>query len=199
MDTKREVGAVVLAAGRSQRMGQPKLGLPWGERTVIGQVVETLTKAGIEEILVVTGGAREVVEKALAGYPVRFVYNSVFDQEEMMTSLKAGIRDMSTGADGLLVVLGDQPTIEVGVVRAVLQEFSASDAPLVIPSYQKRRGHPWLIGKSLWGEILDFSSEKTMRDFLNLHREKIHYVNVQSRGILQDLDTPEDYEQLRPE
>ena len=72
------VGAVVLAAGRSRRMGRPKMILPWGETTVIGQVVNVLLAAGVDDLLVVTGGAREDVESALVDMPVRTIFNPDF-------------------------------------------------------------------------------------------------------------------------
>ncbi len=197
-----KVGAVVLAAGQSQRMGRPKLALPWGERSVIEQVVATLAEAGIAQIVVVTGGAREAVEAALTGHPVRLAYNPDFARSEMLSSLQVGIHALeSSGSQALaalLVVLGDQPTIEASVVRAVVATYLATGAPLVVPSYQMRRGHPWLVERGLWPELLELAQDQTMRDFLHAHEEKIRYVEVDSPGILKDLDTPEDYQRLRP-
>jgi molybdenum cofactor cytidylyltransferase len=88
------IAAILLAAGESKRMGTPKMLLPWGNRTVIEHVVSTFLKAGIEEILVVTGGAREQVEQALETYPVRKLHNPKYATGEMLLSLQRGIRAM---------------------------------------------------------------------------------------------------------
>lgn len=193
------IGAVVLAAGRSQRMGEPKLVLPWGARTVIAQVAGTLLEAGIGDVVVVTGGWREAVEKALSGMPVLLAHNPDYEQSEMLTSLQVGLRALSAlepPVEAALVVLGDQPTIEGGVIKAVMEQYAQSGAGLLVPSYQRRRGHPWMVRRDLWPGLFAMTPDQTMRDFLNAH--EITYVNVDSPGILKDLDTPEDYREQRP-
>ena len=194
----KKIGAVVLAAGRSRRMGRPKLILPWGERTVIETVVETLRAAGAAEIIVVTGGARGEIEAALTEANARTVYNPDFAVSEMLASLQVGARALGEEIDALLVALGDQPAVPVEAARAVVEAYEAGRARLVIPSYQMRRGHPWLVDRALWASLLAMTSEQTMRDFLNGHPEEIQYVTVDHPGVLKDVDTPEDYEQLRP-
>ncbi len=85
------ISAIIPAAGQSKRMGQPKLLLPWGSTTVLGKVIETVQAAGIEDILVVTGGARNEVEKIITNYKVRMVYNENFEHEEMLGSIQLGL------------------------------------------------------------------------------------------------------------
>jgi molybdenum cofactor cytidylyltransferase len=192
------VGAVVLAAGQSTRMGQAKQVLPWGKHTVIEQVNSTLIQAGISEIVVVTGAAREQVEARLRTLPVNLVHNPDYSTAEMVTSLQVGIRSLSPAVEALLVVLGDQPGIEAGVVRAVVKAYRAGKSRLVVPSYEKRRGHPWLADQSLWPDLMALREEKTLRDFLNEHADEIEYVNIDSPSILKDVDTPEDYRRQKP-
>jgi molybdenum cofactor cytidylyltransferase len=192
------IGAVILAAGLSRRMGGAKLVLPWAGRTVIEQVVGTLQAAGVEEIVAVTGGFREQVQTALENQPVKLVYNPDHVASEMLVSLQVGTRELSKEITALLVVLGDQPLIEVGVVRAVVEAHRVSGAKIVIPSYEMRRGHPWLVERSLWPGLLSLTREQTMRDFLTAHDREIEYVTVDSPWILKDMDTPEDYQEQRP-
>jgi molybdenum cofactor cytidylyltransferase len=192
------IGAVVLAAGLSRRMGEPKLVLPWAGRTVIEQVVGTLQVAGVEEIVVVTGGFREQVQAVLKDWPLKLVYNPDHVVSEMLVSLQVGARELSEQTSAMLVVLGDQPLIEAGVVREVVAAHRVSGAKIVIPSYQMRRGHPWLVERSLWPDLLSMTPDQTMRDFLTAHNEEIEYVTVDSLGILKDMDTPEDYQAQRP-
>ena len=193
------IGAVILAAGRSQRMGQPKLILPWGETTVIGRVIEVLASAAIDEIVVVTGGARIEVEAVLQATSARLVFNPDFANGEMTSTLRVGLRALAKEAEAALIVLGDQPQIELRVVQTVLECYRQGDAPLVVPSYQMRRGHPWIVARSLWNELAQLAPPQTLRDFLNQHKANTQYVTVPNPSILQDLDTPQDYQHFRPD
>jgi molybdenum cofactor cytidylyltransferase len=197
------ISAVVLAAGLSRRMGRPKMTLPWGDTTVIGQVVTTLAQAGVEEIVVVTGAAREKVEVealrcAQNDIPVRCVFNSCYADGSMMSSLQTGLTVLGKNVEATFVALGDQPQIEAAVVRALAEAYQRTRAPLVVPSYRMRRGHPWLLGRSLWAEALAAPISTTLRELLNTHASHIHYVLVESPSILQDLDTPDDHERSHP-
>jgi len=193
------VSAIVLAAGQSKRMGWPKMTLPWGNTTVIGQVVRNLLQTGLEEIIVVTGGAKDQVVHALVGLPVRFVYNPDFGGGEMLHSLQAGLAAFGEGVDAALIALGDQPQMELEVVKLVLAEYACTRAALVVPSYQMRRGHPWIIDRSMWSEVLSLRPPATMRDLLSTLDDRIHYVLVGAPTILLDLDTPDDYQRYRPD
>jgi len=196
----KRIAAVVLAAGQSRRMGRPKMTLPWGDTTVIGQVVSVLHAAKVGPIVVVTGAARAQVEACLRGLPAQAVHNPRFAEEEMVASLQAGLQALPLQVDAALVVLGDQPQIETGVVRAVAQAYDEPPEPpvLIVPSYKMRRGHPWLVGRELWQAILDLSPAETLRDFLNRHATRIHYLNLDTSSILADLDTIEEYNRQRP-
>lgn len=192
------IGAVVLAAGRSQRMGRPKMTLPWGETTVIGQVASVLLTAKVRDVVVVTGGDREGVDGALQHLPVRTVFNPDFENGEMLLSLQCGLAALKDEFGATLVALGDQPQIEPVVVQAVIDAYTEGKHGLVIPSYQMRRGHPWLVARPLWESLFAFQPPATMRLFMRQFADEIHYVNVDSPSILQDLDTPEDYQRFNP-
>jgi molybdenum cofactor cytidylyltransferase len=190
------ISAVVLAAGLSNRMGRPKMVLPWGSSTVIGQVVSTLLQAGLKEIIVVTGAARAEVEAAveqLQREEVRTVFNPRFAENDMLVSLQVGLAVLGDDVDAMLVVLGDQPQIEVDVVHKLIDVYQADNARLIVPSFDMRRGHPWVVDRSLWPDLQSIPYGSTMRDFLHAHRQVITYVTVASSSILRDLDTPEEY------
>ncbi len=195
------VSAIVLAAGQSRRMGSPKMVLPWGETTVIGQVVGALASAGVDEIVVVTGGARQLVETALAHLDlrsrIRTVFNVDYAQGEMLSSVQTGLRSLDVTVEAALICLGDQPRIQVSVIGDILKVY-AQGAQLVVPSYQMRRGHPWLVSRNLWPGLLALGRAQTLRDFLNLHADLITYLAVETDSVLMDLDTPEDYQRNHP-
>ena len=191
------IAALILAAGQSKRMGQPKMLLPWGETTVLGQVINTFRAARVEDLLVITGGAREQVE-ALVGDSARTVFNPNFAAGEMLSSIQAGLAGLQPETEVVLIGLGDQPQVQERSVRLVVEEQTKSGAALIVPSFQMRRGHPWLVARPHWDEILRMGPPETPRDFLNRHASEIRYVEINDPGILKDLDTPEDYLKSRP-
>jgi len=204
------ISAIILAAGASRRMGRPKMLLPWGNVSVLEHVISVFARAGIEDILVVTGAVREQIEEAVVKYgkryPVRSIHNRDYSHGEMMSSLQCGLHTLvprtisrvEVVTTAALVGLGDQPQVQPGSVRLVWEAFIQTESPLVVPSFQMRRGHPWLVARPLWAELLEMHPPQSPRDFLNAHASEIHYVNMDTPSILNDLDTPEDYRASHP-
>lgn len=194
------ISAIILAAGESKRMGQPKMLLPWGNGTVLTHVIVVFREAGVEDIVVVTGGVKEQVEELVAGFGVRTVFNETFQTGEMLSSIQCGIRALMRQTQAALIGLGDQPQVQAGSVRKVCEAFLETRSKLVVPSYRMRRGHPWLAASPLWDDLLRLEPPASPRDFLNAHAADIRYVNVDDPNILADLDTPEEYRkwQVKP-
>lgn len=195
------ISAIILAAGESKRMGRPKMLLPWGDRTVLGQVISTYQAAGVQDILVVTGGVREQVEAIADQLGARCVFNEAYSSGEMLSSLQRGLGSLAQeGAEveAALIGLGDQPQVQDGCVRRICEAFQAQKERLIVPSYQRRRGHPWLVERSLWNDLLELRPPRSPRDFLNRHTGEIRYVEVDTPSILADLDTPQDYQESHP-
>ena len=191
------ITALILAAGQSKRMGQPKMLLPWGKTTVLGQVIHTFRAAGVEDLLIITGGARDQVE-ALVADSARTRFNPNYARGEMLSSLQAGLADLRPEVEAVLIGLGDQPQVQERSVRLVVEEYIKSGASLIVPSFQMRRGHPWLVARPHWDEILHIAPPETLRDFLHHHANDIRYVEIDDPGILKDLDTPQEYLKSRP-
>ncbi len=192
-----KVSAIILAAGKSQRMGQPKMVLPWGETTVLGRVIEVFYKAGIQSLLVVTGGDRDVVESEVTrlknDYPVTSVYNPDYEKSGMLSSILAGISAIPGNTEAMLIGLGDQPQVEIATVKNILDLFSEKRQGIIIPSYNHRRGHPLLFDSAKVQELRAYRPDATLRDFLTAHQGEISYITADI-SVLQDLDTPQDYE-----
>jgi molybdenum cofactor cytidylyltransferase len=172
--------------------------LPWGKSTVLEKVIGTFLNAGIEDVLVITGGAQEQVQGIISQYPVRTIHNANFALGEMLSSIQCGLGAMPTGAQATLIGLGDQPQVQERTVSLIREQYRVSQSSLIVPSFQMRRGHPWLVARPLWSEILALNPPESTRDFLTGHSHEIHYVNVDTQSILTDLDTPEDYEKSHP-
>lgn len=195
----QSLGAIVLAAGLSTRMGAPKMLLPWGNQPVIRHVIEVVLSAGIREVAVVTGGYKADLDPILAALPVVNAFNPDFANGEMLNSIQVGLNALPESVQAAFLVLGDQPTI-TGEIFGKLVESSRAISPgkIIIPSFHFRRGHPWIIPRAFWQQILDLQPPLTMRDFLKENEPAIDYVEFDTPAILQDLDTPQDYEKYRP-
>jgi molybdenum cofactor cytidylyltransferase len=164
-------------------------------------VAQTLVAAGIGDILVVSGAARQAVEaeaRLLAGsLPLRVVFNPEHACGGMLASLQAGLRGMLPGMEAVLVTLGDQPQVSQATIAGVCRVYLESGNALVLPVHAQHHGHPWLVARCLWGKIQELEPPATARDFLAAHRQLAACVPADA-SILLDLDTPEDYLSQKP-
>jgi len=190
--------AVILAAGMSTRMGTPKLALPWADTTVLGHVIDTYALAEVSPIVIVTGAESETIRRAAGGRDVLFVQNADYAAGEMLSSIQVGLRFL-LGADwpACLIAPGDLPMLQSETIAAVCAP-GITACSLTVPSFNNRRGHPVLIGRDYWPEILSLTGDKTLRDFFICRSGTIHYVVVEDAGIRQDMDTPGEYHTLKP-
>ena len=197
-EVQKHIGAVVLAGGMSKRMGQPKVLLPWGgRRTIIEHIIEQLNLARVAQITVVTGHRAGEVRQVVAKAGGDVAHNERYMTGEMLSSLKAGLKAMPPHIGAALMVLGDQPRIQPKVIAQVMMAYAEGKGDIIAPSYQMRRGHPILIDRRYWGEILDLPDDGSPREVIDRHKDKIAYVNVDTDSVLRDVDTPEDYRQER--
>lgn len=189
------IGAVILAAGQSRRMGRNKMLLPYGTATVLETVVTEVTACpAVSDVVVVTGYEPDRITALLGPYPVRCVFNPAYARAEMLVSLQAGVRALASDVQAALIIPGDHPRLQ----RDIVQQVIAAREPgaIVIPSYQMKRGHPILLDRMWWAELLALPETASLRDFIRAHEDHIRYVVVDTDSVLQDLDTPEEYQRL---
>ncbi|MFN8529896.1 MAG: selenium cofactor biosynthesis protein YqeC [Anaerolineae bacterium] len=194
----RRTGAIVLTAGLSSRMGQPKPLLEWlnGE-TILDHILRELKRACVDTIVVVTGNHAEEVERIAAPHGVWTAHNADYAAGEMLSSVKVGLHALPTSISGALIVLGDQPTLKAQITRRVLKADASTRGTIAAPSYQMRRGHPILISQRYWEELLALPDIGAPRDVINRHADEIVYVNVEDDSVLRDVDTPQQYAEER--
>jgi molybdenum cofactor cytidylyltransferase len=196
MTESPHITAILLAAGLSTRMGgHPKPLLPFCHQTVIERILAVLSECPIEETVVVTGHCRQAVEQRLDGWEVRTAFNPSYSSGEMLGSIQVGLRAACAESNAALIVLGDQPALEVSVVRALIAAYREGRGSVVIPSFQMRRGHPLLIGSQHWSDIVELQERQTLGDYLRRIGTNIYHVPVDTASILRDMDTPEEYRQ----
>ena len=195
MQERKRVVAVLLAAGTSSRMGELKQLMPYRDRTIVEACVETLLATSADETVVVVGHRADEVAAAIAAYPVRVVRNDAY-LEGMSTSAKAGVR-AAEGADAVMICLCDQPHIPARVFDAVLAAYRETGAPVVVPAFAGDTGHPVVFDLSLRDEMLAVDGAQGLRSVTYAHRGEVLRVAVDTVGILDDIDTPDDYERLK--
>lgn len=194
IEVRRRIGAVIMAAGESRRMGEPKLLMPWEQKTIIRQVAEQVTALpDVYETVVISGRWDAQIRAQLADLPLRVVFNPDYETGEMASSLKVAIESLWHSSDACLIVLGDQPMIRQQTIRDVILAYSQGKAPIVAPSFENRRGHPILIDRAFWPALLDLPPNGAPRDVIRANEDQIFHLLVDNDSILKDIDTPEDY------
>lgn len=174
-------------------MGRSKPMLPFGEVTVIEHILSILRECPVDDIVVVTGYKHTAIETQLTQKSVNLVFNPKFGNGEMLDSIQAGLKSVSPETDAVLLVLADQPNLEPNVIGMLLDAYREEKGSVVVPSYQMRRGHPILIARNNWEEILTLEKGQTLRDFFKRAADKIYYVIVSTPTVMSDMDTPADY------
>lgn len=189
--------ALVLAAGRSERMGTQKLLLPLRGKPVIARIVDELQQSPLEETFVVVGRDGEQIQQALQGRAVTVVTNPDFTGD-MLSSVRCGLRVIPNGCEALLVGLGDQPNLTAQLVANLIGAFQESGRGIIVPTHNGHRGHPLLIATHFRDEMLAHHDGIGLRGLLDAHPEAVFRLEISNAALLEDMDTPEDYRrQLR--
>jgi molybdenum cofactor cytidylyltransferase len=186
------IAAVILAAGRSTRMGGPnKLLADLGGKPMLRTVTERVLASKVSSVTVVTGHQAAEVENALAGLKVKFVRNPDFFAG-LASSVKAGIAAVPANADGVVVCLGDMPRIDARLVDRLIEAFAPDRGHLIaVPVSDSRRGNPVLWSRRFFGELMKLDGDIGARNLIAAHAEAVVEVPVEGRGAFLDVDTPE--------
>ena len=192
------VGAVLLAAGRAERMGgRPKPLLELGGVPLIRRNLIALSGAGVDELVVVTGHHAGAVEAPVRDFAVTLVRNPDYRQGQM-TSLRAGLAALSDRAGAILIALADQPLLNADDITALIVAFKQRAAgAIVIPRVNGERGNPIVMEASIARAILSGEVSYGCRHWIADHPDRISWFDTGNRHYVVDLDTPDDLEQFR--
>ena len=194
MSTDRFVTGLVLAAGGSSRLGEPKQLLPFGSSTLLGHVLETARSCGFDQLLVALGGSSEGVRAAVDLSGAQIVENPAFG-EGCSSSIAAALGVVDPRADALVLMLGDQPGVGSETVRALLAGRDA-DTPLATCRYDDGRGHPLAFGRAVFGDLTELHGDKAVWKLLDRRSDEVVEVRVPG-AVPADVNTREDYEAIR--
>jgi molybdenum cofactor cytidylyltransferase len=196
------IPAIVLAAGRSSRMGRPKAMLPLGAReTFLSRIVRTLHDADVEDVVVVVGHESQaiVADFETRNASVRFVVNPDFDQGQL-TSILAGLRVVDRpGVVATLMTLVDVPLVRATTVRAIVDRYRRTRASIVRPTNKGRHGHPVLIDRAVFADLRGGDSSVGAKPIIRARMSAESDLEIDDEGAFRDFDTPAEYEQLLSE
>ena len=190
----QSVAAILLAAGRSQRMGAFKPLLPFGQKTVIDSCIEYLKAGGVETIVVVVGYNAEKIHEHIEDDSVVFAFNSD-PNSEMSESIRRGVEMLPASARATLIALVDHPAVPADVVTTLIDEWSRG-AQLVIPTWEGRGGHPVLIDLRWRRELETLDPTSGLKSLFLQRADSVRRVPVGSPYIARDMDTWDDYARL---
>jgi molybdenum cofactor cytidylyltransferase len=187
------ISAILLAAGESRRMGSPKALLHYQGQTFIERICTAFLTVGVDELIVVLGARAEEIGRALPVHPaLRSVVNSRYSQGQL-SSLIVGIGALSPESEAAIVNLVDHPLVSSETIKAVIDSFRAAPVPIVIASYNGKRGHPVLFSRHVYGEILAAPLDQGAKVVVRKDPARVREIPLDDPGILADIDTPEEY------
>ena len=187
-----QIGALIVAAGMSSRMGDFKPMLNIGSISVAQRIIATLTQSGVSKIVMVTGYNAAMLERHLAGNGIIFLRNEDYETTQMFDSVRIGLRYLLGKCDRVLFTPVDVPLFTARTVKTILD----SGAPLVCPMCEGRQGHPILIANRLIPEILNDCGEMGLKGAMDRCSVPLLRIDVDDPGTIHDADTPEDFSQL---
>ena len=193
------VAAIILAAGRSERMGAFKPLLPFGPETVIDTCIRNLRDGGIETVVVVVGqdSRAAALKQHLKNAHVRFALNPN-PKSEMSASIACGVRQLPEGTKALIINPVDHAAVPPEVVGTLVREWKRG-ARLVKPTWNEHGGHPVLVDLEFRDALLGLDPNGGLKAFFNVHQDKVKRVPVNSNYIARDMDTWDDYRALHQE
>jgi molybdenum cofactor cytidylyltransferase len=191
-----QIAGIILAAGRSSRMGRNKLLLELDGKAILAHAVDHAIAAGLSEIVVVTGHQAAKVRAALGSRPVK-----VIEAREhglgMSASLKAGLRALDPKTDAALVMLGDMPQVSAALLRRLIGAYNPTEgSSIVLPTVDGKRGNPVLFDRRYFAEMLALEGDVGARHLIGAHDDQVAELAVEDAAVFTDVDTPEAYERL---
>jgi molybdenum cofactor cytidylyltransferase len=190
------LSAIVLAAGESRRMGGCiKALLPLGDSCFVENIVHCLFRVGTGEVLVVLGSGHEIIEREAHIPDARIVVNGQW-RTGQLSSLRAGIRNLSDQSAGVLFTPVDHPLVREKTYGILIDAWMEDRSRIVIPRFRERKGHPAIFPKRVFERVLEGELPNGARDVIYEEWDSVSFIPVDDPGVVWDIDTPDDYTRL---
>lgn len=195
MQTEKKIAAVILAAGGSTRMGQPKLSLNWHGTPLVRWVARMALTAGCSPVIIVTGAQPDLDFTSLENLPLIFAHNPDWESGQS-SSVRTGIAALPQDIDAALVLLGDQPQIPLSVLNTLINAYYAKTPPPLIlaTAVGEERANPVLFDRSMFNALTSLEGDAGARTIFSLY--PVELVPFQNAILRLDIDSPEDYQRL---
>ena len=183
---------IILAAGESRRMGRPKMILPFGNLSIIEEVVQSATRSFLDRTFVILGSDKEAIGQLIQDYPVETVFNNRY-KNGMLTSVQSGLKSVNEETIAIMVLLGDQPMIRSSIMNKMIEAYRKSNKEIIVATHQGKRGHPLVFGKKYFKAVREFTVENSLKELLINNPDDIEEMETDSPEILRDIDTEKEY------
>ena len=185
------ITAIILAAGEGSRFGKCKQLMPLNGKPLLQHALDRINESVVDDVVVVLGAFADEIQKQIKFDGERIVINPDYERG-MSTSLQTGLRALAGDAEAAIIALGDQPFVEAKTIDALVDEYRQSQSPIVVPTYDGRRGNPVLIDRSLFERALEIRGDVGFRAVFG--KDNVAEVPVSDSGVIIDIDTMEDFE-----
>jgi molybdenum cofactor cytidylyltransferase len=183
--------AILLAAGQATRFGRCKQLTPIGGQPLLGHVLGTLRRSRIDAIVVVLGAYADEIREQVDLAGVQVVLNPDF-AEGMSSSIQAGLRALPAAAEAAMIVLADQPLVTTATLDTLIAAYRRAGGQVTLPTYHGLRGNPVIVDRALFPEVMELRGDTGCRALFGDHADSLVKVPVDDRGVVTDVDRPED-------
>jgi len=190
------VPGIILAAGKSRRMGKNKLLLPFRGKPLLQHVIDTAVSSSLSPIILVLGADREAIRPRINPGDARIIVNKDFARG-YGSSLQAGLKALNSPCAGAMFLLGDQPLVATATIEKLIAAFLAEPERWVAPQYLGRRGNPVITPSSWFEGIFSLTGDVGPRAHLKDPAARLKLVEVEDKGVIFDIDSPKDYKHLK--
>ena len=193
--TQKFVSGLIIAAGSSRRLGQPKQLLPYQGTILLDWALAQAEAAqGLDEVIVVLGQAADVIRPRLRTTRAKMLISATFT-EGCSGSYKTGMGALDPRADAVMILLGDQPGVDTTIINQVAEDWRVRGGSIALTSYRGHHGHPMVFADTLFERLLQLQGDKAAWKILDAHPEWVRHVEL-DRAFPADVDTWQDYEAL---
>ena len=200
MPLKKQTAGIILAAGMSQRFGQPKQLLKLKNKPLLEWVLDAALASRLAKVVLVVGHEHQKILQALGSmtsHPrLQVVINHRY-QEGQSRSLQAGLLEIQTQLSSVMFLLGDQPMLKSAMIDHLLERFWRSDKDICVPLYKGKRGNPTLFRRTMYCKLMAINGDIGARDIILANPARVLYVEVDDPLCFLDIDSPEDFENLQ--